>query len=96
MQRYKNLMETLVEEKYDELDLSVEYCRCEQCRNDVIAYALNQLPAKYVVTHQGEMYSKLQFLSTQYKMDIVSAIVHGSEIVGRHPSHSALAEEEKP
>lgn len=88
MYKYKNLMETLVEDKYGELKDSLSCCTCEECRNDIIAYALNQLPTKYVVSVQGSLYTKLNMLGAQYSTDVVSAIVRGSELVSAHPRHA--------
>lgn len=87
MVKYKNYMETLVEQRFDEMKDELDCCTCEDCRNDVIAFALNQLPSKYIVSHKGEMYSKVNILSTQYNADIVTAIAAGVNVVKKHPSH---------
>ncbi len=41
---YKNVMEDLVEFRFDEIQSTLDCCTCEHCRNDIIAYALNLLP----------------------------------------------------
>ena len=48
MSEYKNIMEDLVLEEFENAAQTLGCCTCEDCRNDIIAYALNQLPPKYV------------------------------------------------
>ena len=46
---FKNYMEDAVEATLDEILEWKDTCRCERCRSDVKALALNHLPPKYVV-----------------------------------------------
>lgn len=85
--KYKNVMELLVEEKYEKIKDDLDCCTCAQCRNDVLAYALNQLPSKYVVTPKGEAYSKTFALSVQHDTDIIAALTAGANLVREHPRH---------
>jgi competence protein ComFB len=62
-------------------------CTCDNCLHDILAISLNSLPAKYVVTKRGEMYTKLNNLQHQFDVDIVSAIAKASVIVSRNPRH---------
>lgn len=87
MKAYKNVMELLVEDRIDEILKSLDCCKCEQCRSDIIAYALNQLPPKYVVTPSGEAYSKTFSLGVQHATDIATAITQGATIVSQNPRH---------
>ncbi len=86
---YKNVMEDIVESKMNQMLESLGCCTCEQCRNDIIAYALNHLPPKYVVTAQGEVYSKLYTLSVQHDADIMAALTQGANLVANNPRHSS-------
>ena len=63
------------------------FCTCEACRNDIIAYALNQLPPKYVATRKGEVYSKTFILRNQHYADIMAALAKGAKVVSDHPRH---------
>ena len=56
MRKYENIMEAIVEEELAVMAPELECCTCEQCRNDMAAWALNQLPPKYVVTQAGSAY----------------------------------------
>ena len=64
-----------------------DICSCERCRLDVMALVLNKLPVKYVVSAQGEAYTKLEFLRLQYKVDIITEIIQAIELVKKQPNH---------
>lgn len=85
--KYHNVMEDLVEMRLTEIYPTLDCCTCEQCRNDIVAFALNQLPCKYVVTRVGEAYSKLYTLQQQHDTDIVSAITQGTAKIREYPRH---------
>jgi len=89
MPAYKNIMEELVEEAFENLEGPLDCCTCDECRNDIIAYALNQLPPKYVATRAGEAYSKTFILRNQHYADIMTALAKGAKLVADHPRHSA-------
>lgn len=85
---YHNAMETLVEEAFDKISDKLDCCTCELCRNDIIAYALNQLKPKYVVTEQGAMYSKANStMKVQPGADIIAALSAGANLVRAHKRH---------
>jgi competence protein ComFB len=83
----KNMMEDLVIEKLDELGDNVNCCKCPKCRMDIVSYALNRLPPKYVASYKGEVYSKLDTLSLQYDADLLNAIYQAAEVVNANPRH---------
>lgn len=87
MANYQNYMETVVEELFDEFRDNLGCCTCPQCRDDIIAYALNQLPAKYVVSAPGAAFAKLDSLQKQYRADVVTAISHAAVIIAQSPRH---------
>ncbi|MBM7867906.1 competence protein ComFB [Heliobacterium gestii] len=83
-----NLMEGVVENFLDELLAQhPEVCRCDQCRMDIMAAALNRLPPRYVVTNKGEVYSKINMLLSQFHVDVIGAIAHGMMLVAKNPRH---------
>lgn len=89
MAMYYNAMEALVEDTFDKIQDKLDCCTCEQCRNDIIAYALNQLPPKYVVTAQGAMYSKANStMKIQPGADIIAALTAGANVVRQHKRHT--------
>lgn len=94
MSEYKNIMEDLVLEEFDNAAQTLGCCTCEDCRNDIIAYALNQLPPKYVATRTGEVYSKTFILRNQHYADVMAALTKGARLVADHPRHSDRPKEE--
>ncbi|MCH4239713.1 MAG: late competence development ComFB family protein [Oscillospiraceae bacterium] len=84
---YKNIMEDMVEQVYDKIKDQLDCCQCQCCRNDIIAYALNQLPPHYVVSHEGKLYAKMYLMKEQHSMDITSALTKGAMLVREHPRH---------
>lgn len=89
----KNYMETLVLEKLDEVSNKLDCCQCPKCRMDIVSYALNRLPPKYVATYEGEVYSKLDTLSVQYEADLLSALFLAAEVVKNNPRHQLTEEQ---
>lgn len=83
----KNIMETLILEKLDELGDKLDCCKCKKCRMDIASYALNRMPPKYVATYEGSVYSKLDTLSVQYEADLLNAIYQAVDIVKNSPRH---------
>ena len=82
-----NYMEACVLDLLEPVLTNLSACTCENCLHDILAISLNSLPAKYVVTKKGEMYTKLNNLQHQFDVDIVSAIAKASVIVSRNPRH---------
>ena len=87
MSDYKNVMEDLIEEEFDSLQPTLDCCTCDACRSDMIAYALNQLPPKYVATRKGEVYSKTFILRNQHRTDIMAALTKAASVVKANPRH---------
>ena len=87
MKRYENMMESFVEEVLDKIEPELDCCTCEQCRSDIIAWALNHLPPKYVATQAGGAISKADTLRIQHLTDVRTAIIQGAALVKDHPRH---------
>ena len=87
MSSYRNVMEVLLEELFDKMKGQMDCCTCDECRSDIIALALNQLPPHYVRTEKGEMLSKLDQLSQQNYTDVMTALAQAVEKVKNHPRH---------
>lgn len=83
----KNYMETLVENKIDELIKDNNVCTCDRCKADIMAIALNNLHPKYVVTKEGECYAKLSSYEIQNAVDVISSITLAIDIVSKTPRH---------
>lgn len=83
-----NYMRLIVEQTlYEILENRQDYCDCERCRLDALALALNHLPPKYVVTHKGYVYTKLEELAFQFRTDVTVAVTNSLKTVSSNPRH---------
>lgn len=83
----KNYMEEIVDMMLDNIIKDLDVCKCSQCRDDIRAITLNMLPTKYVVTRQGEAYSKTNLLIQQFEVDVISSVTKSAQIVKDAPRH---------
>jgi competence protein ComFB len=61
----RTLEELLTESAYRSLVLD------DKAKLDVVAYSLNHLPPRYVVTEKGRLFTRVEELKQQFKTDIV-------------------------
>lgn len=87
MKKYENMMETIVEEELDAVGQELECCLCEQCRNDIVALALNRLPPQYVVTKAGGAIRKADTMRIQHMTDVRTALIQAAQMVKSQPRH---------
>lgn len=89
--KLKNYMEDLVMQQLDTvITLNQEVCDCQQCRYDIAAMTLTALPAHYVVTSEGETYTRIKALEQQFTVDIISAITESIRMIKNHPHHAKI------
>lgn len=79
-----NLMEHLVVERLDGAFSKFKCCRCDKCKKDVAALALNKLPPKYVVTEPDKVSGLQAYLEGQ---EVSTAIVQAIIQVRANPRH---------
>ena len=100
-----NTVEDIVISKVDEIfrtlveEESKKFCTCNQCRVDVICYALNRLPPHYIVSHRGVSRARRDIVSIkqqQQTADVVAMIHEGLKKVSHNqrPSVSHVAGDE--
>ncbi len=87
MYKIKNYMEDVVISTSEDILKLMDICKCEKCKADITAIALNELPPKYVVTAIGELYTKVNELEQQFSVDVQTAIIKAALIVGKNPKH---------
>lgn len=87
MNTYRNVMEMLVVQKLEEMWDTLDCCKCEKCKLDIIACTLNQLPPKYVVTKEGELYARLCELNNEHEVEIIIALAKAVKTVKDKPKH---------
>lgn len=86
-QEVHNLMEDIVKKKLSEIFDSLNCCKCDRCRLDILTYTLNRLPPKYVASTQGELLSRIDSLDTSFEMSVIATITSAAEIIKRFPRH---------
>lgn len=75
----RSLEELLVESAYENIGLN------EKDKLDVMAYCLNHLPPRYVVTEKGHLYNRVNELKQQFKTDIVVELSKAIEYIKANP-----------
>ncbi len=84
---YRNVMETLVEAKVERLWKNHTGCTCAQCREDVIALALNNLQPQYVVSDAGALFVKVEQLGNSNEVEITRQVASAMKVIGESPHH---------
>jgi competence protein ComFB len=83
-----NYMEGAVKRCLDELledSAYKDFQPDERTKLDVLALALNHLPARYVVTEKGYIFTRVDELKHQFKTDIIVELSKAILQVRTHP-----------
>lgn len=75
----KSLEELLQESAY------VDFKPTDKDRLDILAFALNRLPARYIVTEKGYVYTRSEELKEQFKTDILVELTKAIQQIRNHP-----------
>lgn len=79
-----NLQEYLIMDKLEAAFAKFNCCKCERCKKDVVALALNKLPPAYVVIEQSELDAELE----KHNLPAVStALIQAILKVRANPRH---------
>jgi len=62
-------------------------CKCDKCKLDIAAIALNKLPSYYTVTEKGKLFTKVKEMDIQNEVDVVKEITRAIELVSEKPHH---------
>ena len=82
-----NVMQTLVEDKADKYIRMFGLCKCNRCRIDVVALALSNLPAKYVVAKPHELIPRLSMYEQKFIVVVVTQVMSACRKVLDRPHH---------
>lgn len=82
-----NLAELLVKDNIEQIMKKMNACTCDTCTNDIMAFALNSLPTKYVTTDSGKQYVQLEIYRKQYEIDVMAALTKACVRVKASPRH---------
>jgi competence protein ComFB len=82
----QNLVEERVVAAYDGLRGNFpEFCGCEVCRGDVLVYALNRIPARYVASREGTVLTEINLDRDQTRALIEVTIMEGLRKISMAP-----------
>jgi len=80
-----NVMEKLVLEKLDITLKKMNCCRCDRCKEDIVAIALNNLKPMYIVASKDEIESKINELDKG--LEVTTAVLKAVLFVRKNPRH---------
>ncbi|PLR75707.1 competence protein ComFB [Bacillus sp. V3-13] len=86
-------MEEMVTTIVNVLMLGPEYqtfCKCQKCRNDIIALSLNNLPNHYVTTEAGRKQVFEQLNTLENRKWINKRIINAIHVVSKYPKHDEM------
>ena len=82
----RNLVEEHVVAAYDSIRARFpDFCGCDVCRTDVLVYALNRLPGRYVAGREGTVVTELNLDKDQSRATIEVAVMEGIRKVSLAP-----------
>lgn len=82
----RNAVEVHVIDAYAQLSGHFpDFCGCETCRLDVLVYALNRLPPRYVVGLEGTVVTDVNLDKDQNRAAIEVAVMEGIRKVNLAP-----------
>lgn len=80
-----NVMESVVKDRLEFLLQDIDCCKCDKCKDDMMALALNVLRPKYVNSLKGELFSRLDTTKYQNTIDIDVAVTKAITTVSSRP-----------
>ncbi len=83
----KNIMEEVVLETLEDIRKYYDFCSCTQCKLDICAIALNQIPPRYVVSAKGESYIRADLMAVQKDLDFLGIVLEAVKTVRQKPKH---------
>ncbi len=86
-----NVMEEIVTTLVNVIMMSPDYqtfCHCRQCRNDIIALSLNNLPTHYVTRDEGREFVFEQLNREENRKWLNKKIIQAIHVVGKYPKHN--------
>lgn len=86
-----NVMEHIVSERLDTLLEDSDCCKCSECKQDMLAFALNLVKPKYVNSTRGELFGRIDSTKLQNSVDIDIAVAKAISTVSASPKHDKKA-----
>ncbi len=83
----RNLTEDYVMLVYNQIADTLDCCKCDQCRLDILSYTLNRVKPRYVVSSEGALMTKLCEFDYQFETLVISELTKAAEVVKKNPRH---------
>lgn len=81
-----NVMEIVVEKVLEEYWIDFDMtCKCEKCKVDAYAIALNKVHPRYIVNEDCAAFVKAEYLDKQSQTNILVIISSAAKYVSDHP-----------
>ena len=85
-ERLVNLVKEIAEDQLESVMKRLGVEDTPENRNDILALALNKLPAKYVTSGSGKAYvGMVENLRAQYEIDVLSSLTKAAITVKNKP-----------
>lgn len=81
-----NITEKIVLKKLNAILKRMNCCRCDRCKQDIIAIALNNLKPMYIVATKGEIEQKIEALKDTGSK-VITEVIKAILIVRKSPRH---------
>lgn len=86
--KLKNIIEDIAEDFLDKaLSMRFDICTCDQCRNDMLAYILSKIPAKYVTTEHDALNVIIEQTKLEHQAELARATLEAVRLIGSNPRH---------
>ena len=87
MRMLRNYTEEAVRLYLDRWYKEADCCQCDDCKLDVMAIMMNNLPPKYVVTDKGALWAQMVDFDPQNKIDYMTDMTKAVQQVKNSPRH---------
>ena len=96
LEKLKNIIEEIaLDFLNNSLALRYDICRCAQCRNDMLAFMLSNLPARYVTTQKGELATIIEQAKFEHQAVVARAALNAIEKISKNPRHKLKEDKEQ-
>ncbi|MFA5362764.1 MAG: CheR family methyltransferase [Candidatus Omnitrophota bacterium] len=88
MAKLRNIIEDIADDFLkNALSVRFDICTCEQCKNDMLAYILSRIPAKYVTTEEQALQVIIEQTKLEHQAEFARAVLEAIHAVGEKPRH---------
>lgn len=83
-----NYMEDIAANELERLlEDTKDICKCQKCKLDMLAWALNRLPPKYIVSEKGRVFTKITGQNVQFQVDVIRELTKAILYISKKPQH---------